>query len=155
MRAGQRPAAVLDVEAVDGRGRGPRTNRQRESGQYRGVPALPAGELVRWIATAQRLGHTRRALHLSDHFRYLMPAGDFTFGQYLLAHRSGGEAMAARVTVSSPAELSDRAIRGGDVVELRASDSPTRVSAQVRASIVALRRSGLEPSSVAVLASHE
>jgi processive 1,2-diacylglycerol beta-glucosyltransferase len=116
------------------------------------VPALPAGELVRWMATAARLGETRRALHLPEHFRYLMPVGDFTFGEYLMAHRSGGRPMAAAAIVSSATELSNGGIRRGDVVELRVSDSPTRVAAEVRASILSLRRAALEPGAVSVLA---
>jgi hypothetical protein len=83
-----------------------------------------------------------------------MPPSDITFGQYLLAHRSGGEAMSARVVVSSAAEFSEGEIGRGDVVELRASDSPTRVAMRVRAAVLALRRAGLEPNSVNALAGH-
>ncbi|MEA2456590.1 MAG: processive 1,2-diacylglycerol beta-glucosyltransferase [Thermoleophilaceae bacterium] len=114
------------------------------------VPKLAGGEPIRWIATAKRLSATRRALGLPARFRYLMPRSDFTFGQYLIAHRNGGEAMAGGVMVSSAAELSS--VHRGDVVELNASGSPARVAQQVEASVLALRSAGLEPSTVAGLA---
>lgn len=116
------------------------------------LPTLPGGEPIRWIATAKGLSRTRRALRLPARFRYLMPSSDFTFGQYLMAHRSGGQAMAARVTVSSPVELGKAAIGAGDVVELRVEGSPASVERQLEASILTLRGEGLEPSSVGRLA---
>jgi hypothetical protein len=116
------------------------------------VPTLQGGEPIRWIATARRLSRTRRALGLPTHFRYLMPRSDFTFGQYLMAHRNGGQAMAARVSVSSSSQLRPRAVRRGDLVELHVAGPPSRVAQELEASILAFRSAGLEPSSIAGLA---
>jgi UDP-N-acetylglucosamine:LPS N-acetylglucosamine transferase len=103
------------------------------------IPKLPSGQLVRWVRTAGLLAR---------HTTYLVPAR-FTLGQYLLAYRKGAHPVAARVRVSTPAQLAGRTVHRGDVLELDSS-SPAAVAgvvAQLRARglravcVPALRRS--------------
>jgi hypothetical protein len=116
------------------------------------VPTVAGGEPLRWIAASRRLSRVRRALGLPPRFRYLMPPSDFTFGQYVMARQSGGQAIAGRVSVSSSKQLGSASIRAGDVVELHLTGAPGSVERQVETSILTLRQAGLEANSVAKLA---
>ena len=104
------------------------------------IPRLDSGGVFHSLGTRGRLLRTASSLGVGDRFFY-EPDGDFTLGQYVLAHYAGGSPVRGGVRVNPGDRVGP--LHAGQIVQLEAVPAGARWTATLDSLRSRLARGGL------------